>query len=206
MLLIFTPPTDAHPMRHQHVAVRIRADVEDLVLALGRGQQLGQGLVGRIALDDDRGASDRHAVNRPQVLEGVVGQVLGQHGHDAHRRGAADEHRVAVGRGLLDELDRQQAAAARPVLDHHGLAEAARHHLAVDAGGTVRTAARVEGHHDADGLAGEGGGLGAGHAMGQGRGEPGGGQPQQVAAFRIVSAGVIRHECVSVLAWPFRWP
>src|SRR5438046_10551493 len=84
------------------------------------------------------GAEDR---DTRQVLEWIVVHLLHQR-ESRELRGASEKQRVAVGRGLRDELGGDRAACADPVLDDELLAERYRQPLGDDSRLVVGDAAR----------------------------------------------------------------
>ena len=121
--------------------------------------------------------------HRGKVLDGVVTQLAVQRLVGGHADGG-DHQRVAIARLLGHEVGTNVAARAGLVLDDEGLAQRLASLLAQRARNGVHGAARREGHHPADGLAGPGGSrcLGAGCRQG-GRGQ-GAGQQGQRLPFR----------------------
>ena len=62
------------------------------------------------------------------------------------------QQRMAVGRGLCDDIGPDAAAGAPAILDHHRLAQRFLHALGNDARGDVGRAAGGKRHHDAQRL------------------------------------------------------
>ena len=90
----------------------------------------------------------RKQADRHEVLERVVGQRLEARVHGD--RGVGHHQRVAVGRCLRDRVHADDAAPARPVLDHQRLAERLADQRLDDAREIIGAAARAERHHQAD--------------------------------------------------------
>jgi hypothetical protein len=65
----------------------------------------------------------RHQRDRDEVLEDIVGDVGPDRRADGHGAGRGAEQGVAVGRSFRDQVRREPAASARPVLDHERAAE-----------------------------------------------------------------------------------
>ena len=104
--------------------------------------------LGGRAHDHERLLAERH--DRDEIVHRVVGQL----GIERVRAGerAVDQDGVAVGRRLRHHVGADRAAGARPVLDHHGLAELLSDLLHHDARDDVARAARAERHDRRDGL------------------------------------------------------
>jgi len=103
------------------------------------GDELRDGLGGerRIDQQDERivvDAGDRDDVAR----DGDGAFLVERHVDDV--RGRDKKERVAVGRSARDRLQREIAAAARPVVDNHRQAEPVRERLAEHARNDVRRA------------------------------------------------------------------
>ena len=96
-----------------------------------------------------RGERDRREV--PNRIEGHFGEEARV---DRERPRRTHQDRVAVGRGLGDEVGADVAARARPVVDHDLLREALGELLRDDASDDVGAAARREGDDEADRLGG----------------------------------------------------
>jgi len=106
-------------------------------------------LHGRVHRDDiGRAGSEYH---RREVLQRIVARTGVQAG--VHRVGDADhEHRVAVGRGALDELGADVAARAGLVLHHHRLSQRLAELLGHEAPDDVGRAPRAEGDDELYGM------------------------------------------------------
>ena len=99
----------------------------------------------------------KHLGDVGEVLHRIVGQLREQVGIDDQRRVAAHHQRIAVGRRLGDALDRDVAAGAGDVLDHHRLAPGLGELVAEQPRGDVRRHAGRKADDDLDRLLGVGG-------------------------------------------------
>ena len=126
-------------------AARLRLGVGDELLEVGHRQR-------RVHHQHQR---DRGQLgDRREILDRVVGRLL-QAGVDRERDGG-DQQGVAVGRGLGHDGGADRAAAARPVVDHGGLAPVVVHALRDQPRDRVGGAAGDERHDQVDLLAGIG--------------------------------------------------
>lgn len=89
-----------------------------------------------------------------EVADRIPGQPLLEMRDDGMRRGRSEAERVAVGRGTGAGLRADDAAAARPVLHHHRLAEFAGQRYGEQPRHDVGAATRGEGDDDAHGAIG----------------------------------------------------
>ena len=92
----------------------------------------------------------RHQRHRREILLRVVGQLAIEARVHRMRTGIAHDQRVTVGRRLGDEFRTDDAARARPRLDHHPVAQRIGELLPDRARHQVRPAARRRGHDHAD--------------------------------------------------------
>ena len=88
----------------------------------------------------------RHQRDRRKAGDRVIAEVLVERGADGERARACEQQRVAIGLGRRDELRREGAAGARPVLDDDRLAEPGRQMLRDEACHHVDRPARRERH------------------------------------------------------------
>ena len=103
-----------------------------------------------LRIDDQHERRLHHQRQRDQVGHRVVGKILVERDVDRHGRARRHHQRVAVRRRLGDRARRDDAAGARPVLDHEGLAEPLLELLPEHAGEDVGAAAGRERNHDGD--------------------------------------------------------
>ena len=107
------------------------------------GHELLQRLIGRVRTHGDDQGRARGVAQRREIVDGVA-HVLPQVRDYGERGSAGKEHRVAVGRGVLDRVRADDRAAALAVFDDHLLPENARErgrhgpHLQVHASRSVR--------------------------------------------------------------------
>ena len=101
---------------------------------------------------DQHARLDSEQDHRREIAQWIVRQGLVQHDVRA-QRGRVQQDRVAVRVGLCHEGGADHPAAARPVLDHEGLAELLRHLVEHDASDDVVGIARGERAHHLDGTA-----------------------------------------------------
>ena len=129
------------------VAGRREGDV--LRLALGGVDHVAERLEGRVGGNhqDQRGVG--HEADRGEVLLRIVRQVGIEGRVDREVARLADDHVVAVGGRLGDEVDADVAAGARLVLDHDRLAECLGELGADHAGQDVGSAPGGERHDQA---------------------------------------------------------
>ena len=127
-----------------------RAVVELAGARLGVGDQLLHRLHGHRRVHDQqqrRGIHHRHRREVGERVEGEPGIEVRAH----HQCGVAHQQGVAVGFRPGHDLGADDAAGARPVVDHHLLPERCAEMLADQAGHDVEHAgARRERHHDAE--------------------------------------------------------
>jgi hypothetical protein len=142
-------------LHEQHSAeVRGGADarvrVAHLVLVrLDVGEELLQVLGGEGGLADDRHRHLVHQADELEIGERVEPGVAVER-RDGRHADVVDQDLVAVGLRGLDELRREDAAGARPVLDDHRLAHRLSHRLGEDARHRVRGTSRGVGHDHGD--------------------------------------------------------
>ena len=106
--------------------------------------QLRHGL-GRHGRTHHEGVGDRADIGHVhEVLERIVGRLVEQEGRDRERRAVRQHQRVVV-LGLQHGVGADRRAAARLVVDHHGLAELFRQRPGDHARGGIGRAARREG-------------------------------------------------------------
>ena len=130
---------------------KARAREHDLArIGLGGLDQLFHIVGGKIRPRHDQKARARDLRHRRQC-GGVVRHVLARHRGDDLARGH-DAERVAVGRGVRDQLIAEDAAGARLVLDDDRLAEPLLHGVGEDAADDVGAAAGAERDDDMDRL------------------------------------------------------
>ena len=94
----------------------------------------------------------REQAHRREVAHRVVGQPAAERGVDPVRRDTGEEQRVAVGWRACGEVGADRAARARPVVDHHRLADRLGQPLADRARDRVVAAAWRKGDDPADRL------------------------------------------------------
>jgi hypothetical protein len=90
---------------------------------LGRGDQLGQGVVREARMAAQQVGLRADPGHGFEVGHGIVGGAGVEMRHQRMARDIAQQHRVAVRRRLRDIVGGDRAAGAGPVLDHEGLAE-----------------------------------------------------------------------------------
>ena len=113
-------------------AVAARTIVDLAGIRLGRGDQVGRGLVGGVVVHHEAPFDRRDQRYWLEVLEDVprhCGVEIGQHGHDAVVEPADG---VAVRRCLGDPLGADQARRPGLILDNDRLPHALRHALRND--------------------------------------------------------------------------
>ena len=147
---MFVPGFDLEQLGHQ---MRADADGGAVVQLAGIGLGVCHQFLDRLHLQ--RRAGDQHALvdhrggdRRERFLRIVVELVeqrLAAEGPDR-----AHQQRVAVGRGVRDQLGPDGAAGAALVLDDDGLPEARLQPLRNQPGGGVGCAARGKRHHELD--------------------------------------------------------
>ncbi|MCY1361048.1 hypothetical protein D9M69_477010 [compost metagenome] len=96
----------------------------------------------------------RQLADIDEVLVGVVRQLLVQRRIGRERGGVGGQHGVAVGLGVRDGIGADDGGRARPVVDHHLLAQPRRDRLGDGARHHVGAAAGRVGHDPADRLGG----------------------------------------------------
>ena len=152
------------------------AHIELAGVGLGVGQQFSQVLERRARRGQHRQIEIAQGGHRSKVALGVKRQALEQ--ARTHRRAIGHEQQgVAIGLRLGHRLARAHTTGAGLVVDDDGLPQRLRELLRHGARRQVGHTAGAEGHHDADGLAGEG----IGHS-GQGQRQGGQGNSSQCAA------------------------
>jgi hypothetical protein len=152
---------------------------------LGGRDHIGDRAERRIAGREHEQRHARDLRHRREVRERVVVEV---HQRRCHRVGEhAEQQGVAVRLGMHHGARREAGAGARPVLDHHLLADERRHPLRQDARDRVDGAAGREPDHDAQRPLREGGareargGKQAGDPAGAARELPARKRPAQLA-------------------------
>ena len=126
-----------------------RAVVQLAGLGLGERHQLGDAFRRDAGIEHQhigRGADHR---DRLEVVDRVVGQLGAERRRHAMRARGDQADRVAVRRGLGDDIDAEIAAGAGAVLDDELLAELGREFLRHQAADDVGGGAGRERHHDA---------------------------------------------------------
>ncbi len=134
----------------------LRSEREPGRLRLGHCDQIGHRLRRAVRRHDEdvRGVDDER--DRLEVLLRVVGQLRVERRVYRMRTGEGEQHRVAVGRLLLDVLGGDDAARPRLVVDDHRLLDVLGQALADLPRDRVGHAPRRERHDDRDRLGGEG--------------------------------------------------
>ena len=158
------------------VADRPRAVVELARVGLGVGDQVAHGLVLAVGRHGEEEVGLEQRQQRVEVLGRVVGQLLEQRriGREVHV--VEHDQVVPVLGAALEGVDRDEAVAAGPVLDHHRLAPGARELVGHQARHAVRAAAHRERRDDAHRLGRE---LLRAAAPARSAGRPAGRRPDQ---------------------------
>ena len=120
-------------------------EVDDLPEAV-----LGQVLAG----DEHVGPADHHG-HRREITHGIIGE-LGIEPHiEGHVGDAAQQQRIAIGRGLGGDVRAHQGAGARAILHDHRLAEQGLQPIRHHAGHRVETTPGGLGNDDLDRMIGK---------------------------------------------------
>ena len=103
--------------------IAARAERQLAGIVLGKRDEVGERVHAQVRRHHEHERSVADHCDRHKIPHRIVGRVLVHVHGDRERRGAAEQQRVTVGRGLGDRRGPDHGASAGPVLDQQGFAQ-----------------------------------------------------------------------------------